>query len=164
MTVLSGFQMLPRASTVRQSTKSLLGLTITERPSTATRSSRYSMPLSAAACASESLMGREALLMTVSPTVNLLKPPPVPETPTLTRTLEWILLNSSATASVMGKTVLEPSISNVPESSGAVVAVVPVSSSFPPHATTSSAPSTDAATTTNVARRLIRLQCSTVFI
>ena len=59
-------------------------------------------------------MAREASEMSVSPTVNRLKPPPVPDTPTLTRTLGWILLNSSATASLMGKTVLEPSISTVP--------------------------------------------------
>ena len=49
--------------------------------------------------------------MSVSPRQNFLKPPPVPETPTVTRTLPrfWIW-NSSAYASEIGNTVLEPSI------------------------------------------------------
>ena len=49
--------------------------------------------------------------MSVSPRQNFLKPPPVPEMPTVTRILPrfWIW-NSSATASVIGNTVLEPSI------------------------------------------------------
>ena len=72
------------------------------------------MPLSAADCASLSLMGRDASLMSISPAVNRLNPPPVPDTPTLTRTSGWTLRNSSATASLTGKTVLEPSISIVP--------------------------------------------------
>ena len=52
--------------------------------------------------------------MSVSPAVKRLKPPPVPETPTFTRTPGCTLLNSSATASEMGYTVLEPSTSMVP--------------------------------------------------
>ena len=52
--------------------------------------------------------------MSVSPTVNCLNPPPLPEIPTLTSTSGATLLNSSATASVIGATVLEPSISIVP--------------------------------------------------
>ena len=72
------------------------------------------MPLSAAVWASASLMWRDASLMSISPAVKRLKPPPVPETPTLTRTSGWTLRNSSATASLTGKTVLEPSISIVP--------------------------------------------------
>ena len=44
----------------------------------------------------------DALDMSVSATVNLLNPPPVPETPTFTLTLECTLLNSSATASETG--------------------------------------------------------------
>ena len=100
-------------------------------------------------------MGREAFEMSVSPTVNLLKPPPVPETPTFTRTLVLIFPNSSATASETGKTVLEPSISIVPLSvisgsgslAGSVVVELVVtgravgvgSSSSPPQAATASA-------------------------
>ena len=52
--------------------------------------------------------------MSVSPRQNFLKPPPVPEMPTVTldlpRSRFW---NSSAIASVIGYTVLEPSISMV---------------------------------------------------
>src|SRR3546814_14699619 len=57
----------------------------------------------------------EALLISVSPRANFLKPPPVPETPTVTRTSGPTFLNSSATASVIGYTVLEPSIVISPE-------------------------------------------------
>ena len=40
-----------------------------------------------------------------------MKPPPVPAMPTVTRTLPRLLIwNSSATASAIGNTVLEPSI------------------------------------------------------
>ena len=49
--------------------------------------------------------------MSVSPRQNFLKPPPVPEMPTVTLTLPLVdLWKSSATASVIGNTVLEPSI------------------------------------------------------
>ena len=54
-------------------------------------------------------MGREALLIWVSPRQNFSNPPPVPEKPTFTRALV-ALLYSSATASEIGKTVDEPSI------------------------------------------------------
>ncbi len=47
--------------------------------------------------------------MSVSPRQNFWKPPPVPEMPTVTRTPGVTFWNSSATASLMGKTVLEPS-------------------------------------------------------
>ena len=53
-------------------------------------------------------MGREASAISISPRQNASKPPPVPEKATLTRTSET-LLNSSATASEIGKTVDEPS-------------------------------------------------------
>jgi hypothetical protein len=56
------------------------------------------------------VIGRDAFWMSVSPRQNFLKPPPVPDTPTVT--FIWFFLafwNSSATASVTGKTVLEPS-------------------------------------------------------
>ena len=55
------------------------------------------------------LIGREASLMSVSPRQNFWKPPPVPEMPTVTRTSGLAFWNSSATASLIGKTVLEPS-------------------------------------------------------
>ena len=49
--------------------------------------------------------------MSVSPRQNFLNPPPVPEIPTVTLTLPLVdCWKSSATASVIGKTVLEPSI------------------------------------------------------
>ena len=70
-----------------------------------------SMPAALQSARSDSLIGREASEICVSPRQNFLKPPPVPEMPTVTRYLPpaefW---NSSAMASVIGKTVLEPSI------------------------------------------------------
>jgi hypothetical protein len=55
-------------------------------------------------------MGRDALLMSVSPAQNFWNPPPVPEMPTVgVRTFGLALPNSSATASAMGNTVLDPS-------------------------------------------------------
>ena len=60
-------------------------------------------------------MIREASLMSVSPRTNFLKPPPVPDTPTVIRTRGWTARNSSATASVIGKTVLDPSTATVPD-------------------------------------------------
>ena len=49
--------------------------------------------------------------MSVSPRQNFLKPPPVPDMPTVTLTLPLVdRWKSSATASVIGNTVLEPSI------------------------------------------------------
>ena len=53
--------------------------------------------------------------MSVSFTQNFLNPPPVPEMPTGTRTSGNCFWNSSATAWVMGPTVLEPSTRTVPE-------------------------------------------------
>ena len=55
------------------------------------------------------MIGRDALLMSVSARQNFWKPPPVPEMPTVTRTLWLAFWNSSATASLMGNTVLDPS-------------------------------------------------------
>ena len=68
------------------------------------------MLFSSQTLASLSLIGLDALLILVSPLENFLNPPPVPETPIVTRTLGSTALNSSATASVTGYTVLEPSI------------------------------------------------------
>ena len=49
-----------------------------------------------------------------SPAQMARKPAPVPVEATLTRTPEFCLLNSSAMASLMGNTVLEPAIAMVP--------------------------------------------------
>ena len=79
-------------------------------------STMSSIPLSAQASRSESLMGREASLIWVSPRQNFSKPPPVPEKATFTRTSETYP-NSSAIASAMGNTVEEPSMRISPERS-----------------------------------------------
>ena len=83
----------------------------------ATGSSMYSMPFSAHRSTSDWLMGREASDMWVSPAQNFLNPPPVPETPTVILTSPPVAMpNSSAMASVMGNTVLEPSMLMSPDS------------------------------------------------
>ena len=70
----------------------------------------YLIPALLQASISFALIGREASVTSVSPRQNFLKPPPVPEIPTVTRTFPlWAFWNSSATASVIGNTVLEPS-------------------------------------------------------
>src|SRR6478672_12330301 len=70
----------------------------------------YLTPAAAHVAISAARIGREASEMSVSPLQKRLNPPPVPEMPTVTRTLPrfWIWY-SSATASVIGNTVLEPS-------------------------------------------------------
>ena len=113
------------------------------------------MPFSAAVAASESRMCLEASEMSVSPAVKRLKPPPLPEMPTFTSTSRWNLRYSSATASVTGATVLDPSISIVPVSvfagaeaalfapapaAPACVAAPDEASSPPPHAARAIAP------------------------
>ena len=68
------------------------------------------MPEAAQFSISDFWIGREALAMSSSPRQNFLKPPPVPETPTVTLIRPWFWIwNSSATASLIGYTVLEPS-------------------------------------------------------
>ena len=62
----------------------------------------YSIPFCRASSRSSALIGREASLMSVSPRRNFEKPPPVPLTPTVTRTPGLARRNSSATASEMG--------------------------------------------------------------
>ena len=47
--------------------------------------------------------------MSISPRQNFWKPPPVPEMPTVTFTPAVAFWNSSATASLIGNTVLDPS-------------------------------------------------------
>ena len=63
------------------------------------------------------MIGREALERSVSPRQKRSKPPPVPETPTVTCTSGFSLWNRSAAAVVYGPTVLEPSASMRPERS-----------------------------------------------
>jgi hypothetical protein len=80
------------------------------------------MPASRQACISFSRIGREAPERSVSPRQNFLNPPPVPEMPTVTRILPRLdFWKSSATASVTGKTVLEPSIFTICAAAGAAV-------------------------------------------
>ncbi len=73
-----------------------------------------SIPFFLAFSSSVFLIGLEASLISVSPARNFLNPPPVPEMPTVTRTLGYSCKNSSATASVIGKTVEEPSTFTTP--------------------------------------------------
>ena len=62
--------------------------------------------------------------MSVSPRQNFWNPPPVPEMPTVTSTFGFAFWNSSATASLMGKTVLDPSTRIIPLSSSLACSVV----------------------------------------
>ena len=71
----------------------------------------YLMPALRQFSISSAEIGREAFAMSISPRQNFLKPPPVPAMPTVTRTLPRLeIWNSSASASEIGNTVLEPSI------------------------------------------------------
>jgi hypothetical protein len=100
---------------------------------------------------SASSIGREASEMSVSPTQNFSKPPPVPEVPTVTWTSGFSCWKSSAAASLNGATVLEPSIRIAPERPEGVsppllaVASPPLSSS--PQAATPKASAIPAAKT-----------------
>ena len=60
----------------------------------------------------------------IGPAQNLLNPPPVPDMPTVTLAPRDAIWNSSATASVIGNTVLESSIA---------ITLPPVDGSPPPH-------------------------------
>jgi hypothetical protein len=99
------------SATVSCLMKLFLGLITTVSASNATGSSKYSMPAFWQSAISAFRIGREAFEMSVSPRQNFLKPPPVPEMPTVTLTCCFFAFwKSSATASVTGNTVLEPSI------------------------------------------------------
>src|SRR5687767_14774895 len=96
----------------------------------------YSTPAARQSSISFLRIGREALEISVSPRQNFLKPPPVPEMPTVTLTAPFLAFwKSSATASVTGKTVLEPSILTscacAGAASAAAPAVVPSTSAIP---------------------------------
>ena len=87
----------------------------TVRASVATWNSVYSTPFSSQIAISSSLIGREALEMSVWPRQNFSKPPPVPEVATETFTAEFTPLNSSLAADVRGSTVDEPSAMTSPD-------------------------------------------------
>jgi hypothetical protein len=59
---------------------------------------------------SDSLIGRDALEMSVSPAQNFSNPPPVPEVPTVTFTPLFSAWKSSAASVSNGATVLDPSM------------------------------------------------------
>ena len=91
------------SSTVICLRKAFFGLTTTVIASKATGSSKYLMPALAQISISLLRMGREAPEISTSPRQNFLKPPPVPEMPTVTRIAPRLeIWNSSATASVTG--------------------------------------------------------------
>src|ERR1044072_7338475 len=102
------------------------------RASVATRTSSYLTPPFSQALTSLGSVAREASEIEGSAAQDVLKPPPVPELPTVTLTPELSPWNASATASVRGATVLEPSMRIVPERSPLPLA----SSSLSPHAAT----------------------------
>jgi hypothetical protein len=91
------------------------------------------MPVAWHAAFSSSVIAREASAMSVSPAQNRLKPPPVPAMPTVTRTPGFVTWNSSAMASLMGATVLEPSTETEPARADGSP-----SPPVPPHPATSS--------------------------
>ncbi len=70
--------------------KEFFGLTTTVSASNATGNSKYSMPAVLQSSISFFWIGREALPMSISPRQNFLKPPPVPEIPTVTLTAPFL--------------------------------------------------------------------------
>src|SRR4029453_10364280 len=106
----SGSQSVLSSLTVMQDAQSFFGFTMTARPSYAIGSSMYSIPLALHASTSVGLIGRDASEMSVSPLQNFLKPPPVPEIPTVTFALGFTFWNSSATASLIGQAALDPAM------------------------------------------------------
>src|SRR5687768_11265924 len=103
---------------------------MTARPSYAIGSSIQSMPLALQSSASLFLIGRDAPVMSTSPRQNFLKPPPVPDSPTVTVPCPafW---KSSATACDTRNTVLDPSTLIGPPPLDAV-APLPPGSPVPP--------------------------------
>ena len=91
--------------------------TMSVSASLATGISAYSIPFAAHSAASSSLMDREASEMSVSPAQNFLKPPPVPDWPTVTLmpAPSGVAVNSSPAAAVSGPTVEEPSTRTSPD-------------------------------------------------
>ena len=103
------------SATVRHFAQVFSLLTTTVKPSIATGNSINSTPAFLQSSASFDLIGRDALEMSVSPEQNFLKPPPVPLVPTGTFTPGLDFAKSSATALLIGATVLEPSIVIFPD-------------------------------------------------
>ena len=104
-----------RSPLFRQVTSPLAGLVMTVMPSNAIASSTYSMPFFAQASPPPRSIGREASLMSVSPSQNRTNPSPVPGPSTVIETSEdTSSLKSSATRLVIGSTVEEPEIVIVP--------------------------------------------------
>ena len=146
----AGSHILRSSLTFIESTKVFRGLTTTERPSKATGASTNLIDAAPQASISAARIGREASEMSVSLAQNFLKPPPVPEIPTVTRTLPPVAFwNSSAMASEMGNTVDEPSTLIVPESVRRSAPAWPPSAAGPapcgaaPHAASVAAPSAE---------------------
>ncbi len=98
----AGSHIFLRSSIVIVSATCSRGERQTVRASKQTGSSMYSTLFSAAVFISSAEMGREALEMSISPRQNFLKPPPVPEMPTVALMPLLAFWNSSATASVTG--------------------------------------------------------------
>src|SRR5699024_4297045 len=96
------------SSNVKSSTKSLAGLTATVKPSVATRNSVHSIPASSRASISSCSIPRDALANCAEPSINALKPDPVPLPPSSTAT-PWSALKSSTKRLSIGNTVDEPS-------------------------------------------------------
>ena len=130
-----------RSSGVRVSTQSFPACTTTAMPSYAMGSSTNPIPAAAHASISRGRMGRDALEMSVSPAQNFSKPPPVPDTPTVTRASGSTRRYSSATASAIGNTVLEPSTATT----CAAPSIHPRHAAAPASAVRSPAPASDRA-------------------
>ncbi len=113
-TRLPGSQIRRNSSTVRQDAKPLAGFATRAIPSQPTMISIGSTPLLRHRSSSSSWIARDASAMSASPAQNFRKPPVVPEIATLTLTPRWSAWNSSATASVIGYTVLDPSTTTDP--------------------------------------------------
>src|SRR6187402_9450 len=106
----SGAQRVFSSATLIVVAHVFFGLTTIARPSYAMGSSMYSTPAVLQASISAGRIGLDALLTLTSSRQNFWKPPPVPEIPTVgVRPLGLALPYSSATASAIGNTVLEPS-------------------------------------------------------
>src|ERR687897_51836 len=142
--VAAGSHMVLSSSTVRHLRNALSLLATTVRASFATTISWYSMPLASQAAFSSSLIGREAFDSWVWPSQNFLKPPPVPDVPTVMLTPVFSVMNSSAAADVSGPTVLDPSEAMAPLRAAPLPAEpsVPLPVACPPHADRASAPAT----------------------
>ena len=135
----SGAHILFSSSTVRQVAQSFSLFTTTVRASLATIISVNSIPAAAHSAASSSLIGRDALEMSVSPAQNFLNPPPVPEVPTETLIFGFSSLNNSPAAAASGATVDEPSTRISDDDAAGADAAPSESALVPPQAARSSA-------------------------